>query len=68
MEYYYCKGYYFDDEFILCKECSKWLDDVETTIEKHVNAFKPVVSCKRWKMDQKKNQNQEKSYDYINVH
>jgi hypothetical protein len=39
MEYYYCKGYYFDDEFILCKECSKWLDDVETTIEKHLTEF-----------------------------
>ena len=39
MEYYYCKGYYFDDESILCEECSKSLDDVETTIEKHLNEF-----------------------------
>ena len=68
MEYFYCKGYYFDDEFILYKECSKWLDDVETTSENHWNKLEPVVSCKRWKMKQKKDQNQENNYVYINVH
>ena len=24
-----------NDELILCEECRKWADDVETTIEKH---------------------------------
>ena len=24
---------FFNDELILCKECSKWVDDVETSIE-----------------------------------
>ena len=32
--YYYCKFLYFNDELILCEECSKWFDDVETTIGK----------------------------------
>jgi len=27
---------------ILRDECSKWADDVEATIEKHLNEFKPV--------------------------
>ena len=47
--YYYCACYYFNDELILCEECCKWVDDVETTIEKHLNGFKPVVHSKRWK-------------------
>jgi len=65
MEYYCCKCYWFNDEFVLCKECSKWTDNVQTTIEKHVSEFKPVVSCKRWKMNKRKNQIQKK-YVYIN--
>ena len=37
MEYYCCKCYSFNDEFILCKELSEWVDSVETDIEKHLN-------------------------------
>ena len=37
--YYYCKCYSFNDELILCEECCKWVDDVETTIERHLNAL-----------------------------
>ena len=36
------------NEFILCEECSKFVDNVETTIEKHLNEFQPVVHAKRW--------------------
>ena len=43
----------FTDEMLLCEECSKWVDDVETTIEKHLNEFKPVVHAKRWKNNKK---------------
>ena len=32
--YYCCKCYHFNGELILCDECNKWVDDVETTIEK----------------------------------
>ena len=46
---YYCKCYYFNDEYRLCKECSRWIDNVETTVEQHVNGFKAVVHAKRWK-------------------
>ena len=31
---------------LLCEECSKWMDSVETTIEQHINEFKPVVHAK----------------------
>ena len=58
MEYYCCTCYTLNYEFILGKECSNWIDNVETVIEKHVNTFKPIISCKRWKMNKKKNQNQ----------
>ena len=34
---YYCECYSFNDEHILCKECSEWVDNVETKIEKHLN-------------------------------
>ena len=44
-----CKCYWFNDELILCEGCNKWVDDVETSIEKHLNEFKPVVQAKRWK-------------------
>ena len=54
---YYCCKCSFNDALILCKECNKWVDDVETTIEKHLNEFKPVVNAKRWK-NNKKNKNQ----------
>ena len=40
---------FFKDELILCEECSKWVDDVETTIETHTREVKPVVNAKRWK-------------------
>ena len=30
---YDCKFYYLNDELTSCKECSKWVDNVETTIE-----------------------------------
>ena len=40
--YYYCKCYHFNDEFILCDERNKWINDVEETIEKHLNEFRPV--------------------------
>ena len=33
MDYYVCKCCSFTDEFVLCEECSKWLDSVETTME-----------------------------------
>ena len=46
-----------NDELVLCKECSKWVDDVETIIEKHLNEFKPLVHCRRWKSN-KKNKSQ----------
>ena len=36
----------------MCQECPKWVDDVETTTEKHLNEFQPVVHCKRWKNNQ----------------
>ena len=39
----------FNDELILCEECSKWVVGVETCIEKHLNEFKPVVNARRWK-------------------
>ena len=48
MDYYACKCCSFNDEFELCAECSKWLDSVGTTIEKHINEFKPVVHVNRW--------------------
>ena len=57
-ECYYCKCYCFNDELILCEECCKWADDVETTAEKHLNEFKPAVNAKRWKKNNKKNKNQ----------
>ena len=46
--YYSCKCYCFNDELILCEGCNKWVDDVEPSIEKHLNEFKPVVQAKRW--------------------
>jgi hypothetical protein len=42
---------------ILCEGCNKWVGDVKTSIEKHVNEFKPVVNAKRWK-NNKNNKNQ----------
>ena len=36
---------------------NKFVDDVETTIEKHLNEFKPVVHAKIWK-NHEKNKNQ----------
>ena len=56
---YYCCKCFFNDELILCKECNKWVDDVETTIEKHSNEFQPAVNAKRWK-NSKNNKNQTK--------
>ena len=53
MEYYYCKMLCFQ----LCEECSKWVDGAETTIEKQLNAFKPVVHPKIRK-NNKKNKHQ----------
>ena len=50
---HYCKFYPFNDEYILYKECSKLVDTVETTIEKYLNEFKPVVHCRIWKNKQK---------------
>jgi len=47
----------FNDELILCEECSKWVGGVETCIEKHLNEFKPVVNARRWKNNEK-NKNQ----------
>jgi len=38
---------FFNAELILCEECNKCVDDVETTIEKHLKEFKPVVHAKR---------------------
>ena len=64
---YYCKFFYFNDELILCEECPTWVDNVETTIEKHLHEFKPVVHAKRWKKNNKKKQHQNKSC-YINFH
>ena len=64
MEYFCCKCYYFNDEFIVCKECSTWIDNVETTIAKHLNEFKPVVHCRRWKNKKKS----ETKKVYINFH
>ena len=49
---------------ILCKECNEWVDDVETTIEKHLNEFEPVVHAKRWK-NKKKNKDQKNDDVYI---
>ena len=54
---YYCKCYSCKYEVILCKECSKLVAVVETTIEKHLNQLKPVVNAKRWK-NNKNNQKQ----------
>ena len=53
---YYCCRCYFLNELILCQECSKWVDDVESTIEKHSSEFKPVVHDKIWK-NNKNNKN-----------
>ena len=51
------------------KNVLKWVDNVETVIEKHVIESRPVVSCKRWKMNTKKNQNRKKNGSvYINFH
>ena len=58
MEHYCCTCRTFNYEFILGKECSNWIDNVETMIEKHVSELEPIVSCKRWKMNKKKNQHQ----------
>ena len=55
----------FNDELILREECNKWVDDVETTIEKHLNEFKPVVHAKIWKNN--KNSKIPKKIVYINV-
>jgi len=33
--YYYCKCYSFNDKMKLCKDCSKWVDNAETTSEKN---------------------------------
>jgi len=49
---------FFTDELILCEECCKFLDDVEATIEEHLNEFKAVVHAKRWKKNNKNNQTQ----------
>ena len=51
--YYCCKCYCFNDKLILCEECSKWVDDVETCIAKHLNEFKPVVNARRLKNNKK---------------
>ena len=32
MDYYVCKCCSVNDEFVLCEECSKWMDSVETTM------------------------------------
>ena len=48
-----------NDELILCKECNTWVDDVETSVEKHLDEFKPGVNAKRWK-NNKNNNNQQK--------
>ena len=59
MKYNCCTCYSFNDEYILCNECSKWVDNVEATIEKkHLNEFKRVVHAKRWK-NNKKNKHQQ---------
>ena len=63
----YCCKCYFTDELILCEECSKWVYDVETTIEKHSNEFKPVLNAKIWK-NNKKNKSQKNNYVYISFH
>ena len=54
--YYCCKCVFFQDELILCDECNKWVNDVELTIEKHLNEFKPVFHAKRLKNKKNKNQ------------
>ena len=54
---YYCKCDSFDDDYILRKECSRWIADVETSNAKHTNEFKPGVHATRWKMNNKKNHN-----------
>ena len=41
------------DGLVLCEECCKWIDDVETTVDKHLNEFKPVVHAKTWKNESK---------------
>ena len=58
---------FLNDELILCEECNKWVDDVETIIEKHLNDFKPVFNAKGWNKN-KKNQHQKIDYVYINFH
>jgi len=55
--YYDCTCYYFNDDLMLCKDCSKRVDDVEPTVQTHLNEFKPVVHAKTWK-NNKKNTNQ----------
>ena len=40
---------FFQRELIFVEECSKWINDVEETIEKHLNEFKPVFHAKRLK-------------------
>ena len=59
--YYCCQYYFFKNELILCAECDTWANDVEETIEKHRNDFKPVLNVKRWK-NNKNNKNQKNSY------
>ena len=44
----------FQDELKLWEECSKRVDGVEATIEKHLNEFKPVCNAKRWKNNKNK--------------
>ena len=39
---------------------------LKQSLKKYVHEFKPVVSCKRWKMNKRKNQSQENKYVYIN--
>ena len=55
--YYCCKCDFFQDELILRDVCNKWVNDVEETIEKHLNEFKPVFHAKGWK-NNKNNKNQ----------
>ena len=52
---------FFKDELILRDECSKWADDVEATIEKHLNEFKPVFHARKWK-NNKNNKDQKNMF------
>ena len=52
MEYYNCHCHYFDDGYVLCKNCCRWLDKVEvyeTIVYTKNKDAKPVTHAKRWK-------------------